>query len=213
MVVNFSVKRMIKAMKKKPTQTLLMAIIILVFILVNFQVCRRDTQVEKLDFLKKGVSLLTRFSDFLKKLFDLKKEDPPNSSGSTASGSTASSSFSTVNDSDSSEDDSTGSGSTSTPAATEVDCYSSHRFKEGSEGDPALPTSWSFGTQPDTVEKCKRMCLIDPRCGGFTFEKSGEEFDGEGACYESGINMVILDLPPSVADPNNFTFYKKNAEC
>jgi len=46
------VKRMIKAMNKQPTQTLLMSIIILVFILVLIQVLRRDPQVEKLDWLK-----------------------------------------------------------------------------------------------------------------------------------------------------------------
>ena len=41
------VKRMIKAMKKQPTQTLLMASIILVFILLIVQVLRRDPQVNK----------------------------------------------------------------------------------------------------------------------------------------------------------------------
>ena len=46
------VKRMIKAMNKQPTQTLLMSIIILVFILVIVQLLRRDPQVEKLDWLK-----------------------------------------------------------------------------------------------------------------------------------------------------------------
>jgi hypothetical protein len=42
---------MIKAMKKKPTQTLLMMSIILVFVMVMVQVCCRDPQVEKLDRL------------------------------------------------------------------------------------------------------------------------------------------------------------------
>ena len=50
-----SVKRMIKAMKKKPKQTLLIMsiLIVMVMVMVMVQVCRRDPQVEKLDRLKK----------------------------------------------------------------------------------------------------------------------------------------------------------------
>jgi hypothetical protein len=88
-----SLKRIIKAMKKQPTQTLLMMSILLVFVMMMVQVCRRDPQVEKLDFLKN--------------LFGLGK-DPPKStaisttsstarstarSGSTANGSTLSTAF------------------------------------------------------------------------------------------------------------------------
>jgi hypothetical protein len=64
-----SVQRMIKAMKKQPTQTLLMASILLVFILLMVQVLRRDERVEKLDFLKK--------------LFGLDKDDPSSTPIST----------------------------------------------------------------------------------------------------------------------------------
>tara|TARA_B110000971_G_C19616551_1_gene322777 strand:- start:1 stop:246 length:246 start_codon:yes stop_codon:yes gene_type:complete len=56
----------VQAMKKQPIQTLLMAIIILVFMLMMVQVCRRDTQVEKLGYLEK--------------LFGSGKEDPPSNS-------------------------------------------------------------------------------------------------------------------------------------
>ena len=72
---------MVNAMKKKPTQTLLMISIILVFILI-VKVLSRDERVEKLDFLKN--------------LFGMGEET--NSSSSSSS--------STVNGSDSSEDDS-----------------------------------------------------------------------------------------------------------
>jgi hypothetical protein len=48
-----SMKRMIKAMKKQPAQTLLMASILLVFICLIVEVLRRDERVEKLDFIKK----------------------------------------------------------------------------------------------------------------------------------------------------------------
>jgi len=46
------VKKMVKAMRKKPTQTLLMISIFFVFILMIFEVIRYDPKVEKLDFLK-----------------------------------------------------------------------------------------------------------------------------------------------------------------
>ena len=46
------VKKMVKAMRKKPTQTLLMISIFFVFILMIFKVIRYDPKVEKLDFLK-----------------------------------------------------------------------------------------------------------------------------------------------------------------
>ena len=46
------VKKMVKAMRKKPIQTLLMISIFFVFILMIFKVIRYDPKVEKLDFLK-----------------------------------------------------------------------------------------------------------------------------------------------------------------
>ena len=46
------VKKMVKAMRKKPIQTLLMISIFFVFILMIFEVIRYDPKVEKLDFLK-----------------------------------------------------------------------------------------------------------------------------------------------------------------
>ena len=160
------VKRMIKAMKKQPTQTLLMSIIILVFILAIVQVLRRDPQVEKLDWLKN--------------LFGLGEET--NSSSSTGNGSS-----STGNGSSSSTGNSSSNSTVSDSTGNQV--YAKVSAPGLTRIDPSHNQNIDLPDYPDgfvgNLDACKDMCNSLDACKGFNImeQRDGVIVEEDDMCF------------------------------
>jgi hypothetical protein len=53
-----------------------------------------------------------------------------------------------------------------------------------------------IGEPPYTLENCQEACLLEPTCGGFTFESTIWK-GTEGSCLFKGPDMTIENLPES----------------